>query len=140
MKTRNASANKAKVSKTIRLTPEEAEEFSKICQEEPFTESALMKRLVLEGLTRYKLEKAIAAYTRREISIGEGAAMAGISYNRFEKELWDRHIMVLKDPQFLQTLASLGESFEQPQLFQAIRTVKEAGVEIDEEEKGRGKG
>jgi len=32
----------------------------------------------------------------------------------------------------------LGESFEQPQLSQAIRRVQEAGVEIDEEEKGRG--
>lgn len=135
MKTERGGVNRAKVSKTIRLTPEEAEELSKICQEEPFSESALMKRWVLEGLARYKLERAVAAYMRREVSIGEAAAMAGISYNRFEKELWDRHIIVLEDPQFLQTLASLGES--RSKLSRAIRTVKEAEVEIDEEEEGR---
>jgi len=127
VKTKSGSTNKVKASKTIRLTPEEAEELSKICREEPFTESALMKRWVLEGLARYKLERAVAACMRREVSIGEGAAMAGVSYNRFERELWDRHIIVLEDPQFLQTLASLGES--DSRLSQTVRTVEEGRAE-----------
>jgi len=104
------------ISKSIRLTPEEAKEL---------TESALMRRWVLEGLAHYKLEKAIAAYMRREVSIGEGAAMAGVSYNRFEQELWNRRIVVLEDPQFLQTLASLGESFGRPQMPRAVRAVEQ---------------
>jgi len=113
------------ISKSIRLTPEEAKELTKVCREEPVTESALMRRWVLEGLAHYKLEKAIAAYMRREVSIGEGAAMAGVSYNRFEQELWNRRIVVLEDPQFLQTLASLGESFGLPQMPRAVRAVEQ---------------
>ena len=110
------------ISKSIRLTPEEAEELARVCREEPVTEAALMKRWVLEGLARYKLEKAIAAYMRREVSIGEGAALAGVSYNRFEQELWNRRIVVLEDPQFLETLASLGESFTRQKLVEAAKS------------------
>jgi len=56
-----------------------------------------------------------------------GAALAGVSYNRFLREVQARHIVILEDSTFLDRLYELAETFENPQLQEAIRKVASSG-------------
>ena len=114
------------VTKSVRLAPDEAEELARIARQTAATESALMKKWVLEGLRAQKLERAIQAYMRREVDLRGGAALAGVSYNRFLREVQARHIVILEDSTFLDRLYELAETFENPQLQEAIRKVEAA--------------
>ena len=114
------------VTKSVRLAPDEAEELARIARQTAATESALMKKWGLEGLRAQKLERAIQAYMRREVDLRGGAALAGVSYNRFLREVQARHIVILEDSTFLDRLYELAETFENPQLQEAIRKVEAA--------------
>jgi len=114
------------ITKSVRLTPDEADELARIARQTAATESALMKKWVLEGLRAQKLERAIQAYMRREVDLRGGAALAGVSYNRFLREVQARHIVILEDSTFLDRLYELAETFENPQLQEAIRKVEAA--------------
>ncbi len=114
------------VTKSVRLAPDEAEELARIARQTAATESALMKKWVLEGLRAQKLERAIQAYMQREVDLRGGAALAGVSYNRFLREVQARHIVILEDSTFLDRLYELAETFENPQLQEAIRKVEAA--------------
>ena len=48
-----------------------------------------------------------------------GAAIAGVSYNRFMRELEKRNIIILDDPHFLEELLSLSDTFDLPELRRA---------------------
>ncbi len=112
------------ITKSIRLTPDEADELARAAQETAATESALMKKWILEGLRAQKLERAIQAYMRREVDLRGGAALAGVSYNRFLRELQARRVVVLEDPSFLDRLYELAEIFENKELQEAIQAVE----------------
>ena len=114
------------ITKSVRLTPDEADELARIARQTAATESALMKKWVLEGLRAQKLERAIQAYMRREVDLRGGAALAGVSYNRFLREVQARHIVILEDSAFLDRLYELAETFENPELQDAIRKVEAA--------------
>ena len=114
------------ITKSVRLTPDEADELARIARQTAATESALMKKWVLEGLRAQKLERAIQAYMRREVDLRGGAALAGVSYNRFLREVQARHIVILEDSAFLDRLYELAETFENPELQEAIRKVEAA--------------
>jgi len=114
------------ITKSVRLTPEEADELARIAQQTAATESALMKKWVLEGLRAQKLEHAIQAYMRHEVDLRGGAALAGVSYNRFLREVQARHIVILEDSAFLDRLYELAETFENSELQDAIRKVEAA--------------
>lgn len=119
--TRTSDSNRRTVTKSIRLTGQEARALAKVVETGPFSEAALMKQWVLAGLQRHKLEEAIQAYMRREVSIGEGAARADVSYHRFWEELERRNVVMLEDPQFLQRLEEIAEAFNMPDLAMAAR-------------------
>lgn len=114
------------ITKSVRLTPDEADELARIARQTAATESALMKKWVLEGLRAQKLERAIQAYMRREVDLRGGAALAGVSYNRFLREVQARHIVILEDSAFLDRLYELAETFENSELQDAIRKVEAA--------------
>ena len=66
-----------------------------------------------------KLEMAILAYSRQQVDLRAGAAIAGISYNRFMRELEKRNIIILDDPHFLEELLLLSDTFDLPELRRA---------------------
>jgi hypothetical protein len=65
-----------------------------------------MKKWIQEGIQTEKLELAIQAYMQRKTDLHGGAAIAGISYNRFMDEVQRRNIIILEDDHFLDSLAS----------------------------------
>lgn len=112
------------VTKSIRLTPEESDELTKLVEQTASTEAALMKKWVLEGMEAQKLEFAIQAYMQRKTDLRGGAAMAGVAYNRFLREVQARNIVILENDRFLDHLAFLAEAFDNKTLRQAIERVE----------------
>jgi predicted HTH domain antitoxin len=118
--------NNPLVTKSVRLTSDEANALTNVAKQKTMTESALMKKWILEGIQTEKLKRAIQAYMKRETDLRGGAALAGVSYKRFMKEVQDRNIVILDDDQFLERLYETAEMFQSRDLMEAIREL-EAG-------------
>jgi predicted HTH domain antitoxin len=118
--------NNPLVTKSVRLTSDEANALTNVAKQKTMTESALMKKWIIEGIQTENLERAIQAYMKRETDLRGGVALAGISYNRFMEEVQDRNIVILDDDQFLERLYETAEMFQSRDLMEAIREL-EAG-------------
>ncbi|MEZ4707989.1 MAG: hypothetical protein R3A44_12315 [Caldilineaceae bacterium] len=114
----------ATVTKSIRLSQDESQELRQISAESLVSEAALMKKWVLEGIRSEKLERAIRAYQKRLVTLGEGAAMADVSYNRFMREIEARNIVILDSKEhFRESLLFLADSFDAPELRTAVEKI-----------------
>lgn len=100
------------ITKSIRLAREESRVLEQISRAESLSEAALMKKFVLEGIARYRLEQAIAAYRRGEIDLSAAARHAGTSIYHLLEELKARDIHVeAAREKFLDGLRTLAELF-----------------------------
>ena len=89
-----------------------------------------MKKWILEGMKVEKLERAIQAYQKRQTDLRGGAAMAGISYNRFMREIEARNIVILDNGEhFYDSLLFLADSFDAPELRHAVEEILAKGNE-----------
>jgi|Deesub1362B_J571_1020462.scaffolds.fasta_scaffold34456_2 predicted HTH domain antitoxin len=97
---------------SVNLSPEEASWLRKISREEHLPESALLKKLVLDGLERLRLERACTAYARGEADLTGAARYAGISVTQMMEELERRGISYSPSfDDFLDGLESLLDTF-----------------------------
>jgi hypothetical protein len=62
---------------------------------------------------------------QRKTDLRGGAAMAGIPYTRFLREVQARNIVILENDRFLDHLVFLAEAFNNKTLRQAIERVEE---------------
>ena len=100
------------ITKSVRLTEDEAHELEKLAAESAATESALMRRWILDGMRTFRIEQAVGAYRRDEVSLREGAAMAGIPIGVFVEELAERHVVILDNAEsFTEELENLRATF-----------------------------
>lgn len=105
------------ITKSIRLREEEAEWLKMISRAENMSESALMKRLIYEGLKTYRLEKAAASYSNNELHLADAARVAGVGIRKMMAELEKRGISIhSSEEMFLEGLESLAEMFDDPLL------------------------
>jgi len=107
--------------KSIRLSANELRDLSQLSKQVASTETNLLKKWVREGMRSEKLDLAIRAYMQRKTDLRGGAAMAGLSYNRFLREIQSRHIVILEDEGLLQRLDALADAFEDETLRAALR-------------------
>lgn len=114
----------ANVTKSVRLRTEEAEELAGRSQATLVSESALMKQWIQEGIQAKKLDLAIQAYMDRKTDLRGGAVMAGVSYNRFMREVQSRNIVILESNDFLDQLAFLAEIFESRDLRSEVSRIR----------------
>lgn len=90
---------RATVTKSIRLTPEEAREAGRLATLlGTASESALLKEALLRGMMEMKLEAAVMRYTYRDVSIGEVAEMFGVPVPLLLQELARRRIPTMDVP------------------------------------------
>jgi predicted HTH domain antitoxin len=108
------------ITKSVRLTPGESAELAELSELTALTEANLMKRWIQEGIRTQKLELAVTNYLQRKTDLRNGAAMAGVSYNRFVQELQARNIIILDDDRFLERLEMLSEMFKDETLKAAL--------------------
>jgi predicted HTH domain antitoxin len=104
------------VVKTIHLSPEEGAALKQMSLEEHLPEATLLKKLVLEGLARRRLEWACSAYARGELDIGGAARYAGLSVYEMLDELRQRDVELISPEQFLEGLEDLADLFDMPEL------------------------
>jgi predicted HTH domain antitoxin len=112
----------ATVTKSIRLLPEEAQEVARISEQMAVSEAALMKQWIREGLRAQKIDLAIHHYMQREVDLRSGAALAGVSYNRFLREVQARNVVVLAEGGFLDRVAHLASLLDDDVLGAAVQS------------------
>ena len=104
--------NKQTITKSIRFAPEESEQLKRISKAQHLSEAALMKKFVLEGIARYRLEEAVRAYSQGEVDLSAAAYHAGISVYQMLNELQQRGITPsAATKKFLDGLETLAETF-----------------------------
>jgi len=104
------------ITKSIRLTEDEARELAGLVEEHAASESALMRQWILRSMREFRIERAVSAYQRDEVDLREGAAMAGIPIGLFVDELSKRHVTILRDPAMLRSeLEDLMTTFGGPE-------------------------
>jgi predicted HTH domain antitoxin len=130
-KEKKISQNKGTITKSIRFAPEDSELLKRISKAQHLSEAALMKKFVLEGIARYRLEEAIRAYSQGEVDLSAAAYHAGISVYRMLNELQRRGITPsAATEKFLDGLETLAETFGGSEaLFQTIAEMRKGRVE-----------
>jgi len=121
------SGPRSVVTKSIRLAPEESSLLKRISQSQGVSEAALMRKLVLEGLARHRLEEVIQAYGRGEIDLSAAARHAKVSVYHMLSELQRHDITPLTAREkFLDGLETLAETFGGSEaLFRTIAEMRE---------------
>ncbi len=56
------------ITKSVRLSPDESQELSALSKQSLMSETALMKKWITEGIKAEKLERAIQAYQKRQVT------------------------------------------------------------------------
>ncbi len=113
------------VTKTIYLSPQEDMALRQMSREEHVPETALLKKLVLESLTRRRLEWACQAYARGELDLSSAARYADVDIYEMMDELRRRGIQMISTEQFLDGLENLADLFELPELREAATELRE---------------
>ena len=123
--------NKQIVTKSIRFAPEESEVLKRISNTQHLSETALMKKFVLEGIARYRLEEALRAYSQGEVDLSAAAYHAGISVYQMLNELQRRGITPgAAAEKFLDGLDTLAETFGGSEaLLQTIAEMRKGSFE-----------
>jgi len=120
---------KSVVTKSIQLTPEEAQTIEAALSALPGTEAAILKSWVMEGAERTRIEQAVKAYSERLVDIRQGAEQAGLPYLEFIRELERRRIALLEDPQgFIEGFSALAEQFGSSQMKKIARRGRKRGT------------
>ena len=90
-----------------------------------------MKKFVLEGIARYRLEEAIRAYSQGEVDLSAAAYHAGISVYQMLNELQRRGITPsAATEKFLDGLETLAETFGGSEaLLQTIAEMRKGSFE-----------
>ncbi|MBI3958041.1 MAG: hypothetical protein HY328_04450 [Chloroflexi bacterium] len=100
------------VTKSVRLSSDESEMLAQISQTEGVSESAVLRRLVREGLNGYRLEQAVHSYQRGESDMQAAARYAGVSVYHLMVELEKRDIAPpATTEKFVDGLKTLVETF-----------------------------
>lgn len=108
---------------TVTLSASEVEALKRISHVEHLDEAALVNKFVRDGLVRYRLEHAIRAYARGEVTLSQAARYAEVSVEDMMNEMEARGIYLSTTiPQFLDGLENLANAFGgSPELHQLIR-------------------
>lgn len=99
------------VTKSVRLSPDENALVAEVSRREHLAEGALVRKLVLDGLARYRLDQAIADYAAGEINLGEAALRAGVSVQRLLAELERRGVETMAPAHFHASVHTLVDLF-----------------------------
>ena len=85
----------SRVTKSIRLRPEEAAELAHLVENTAYSEAALMRQWVLVGMERFRVSEAIRAYQEAEVDLRGAAEQAGLPVAVLLEEMATRRVSVL---------------------------------------------
>ena len=87
------------VTKSIRLTPEEAEDLTQLVEETAFSEAALMRQWVLSGMQQFRIGEAIRAYQEGHVDLRVAAERAYLPVAILLEEMAARKVAIVDDPE-----------------------------------------
>ncbi len=85
-----------RVTKSIRLTAEEARELAHLVDGTAYAEAALMRQWVLSGMQQFRLSEAIHAYQEGHVDLHGAAEQAQLPVATLLEELGARKVAVLE--------------------------------------------
>jgi hypothetical protein len=93
MNRKNSPAKKPRqVTKSIRLTLEEAEELGRLVEGTAYAEAALMRQWVLAGMQQFRVVEAISAYQQGHLDVRQAAEQAHLPVAVFLEEMAARKV------------------------------------------------
>jgi len=97
---RTSAVKKAakRVTKSIRLTAEEARELAHLVDGTAYAEAALMRQWVLSGMQQFRLSEAIRAYQEGQVDLHGAAERAQLPVAVLLEEMAARKVAVLERP------------------------------------------
>ncbi len=102
----------ALITKSVRLDSDESEMLAQISQTEGLSEAAVLRQFVREGITSYRMDRAILAYQRGEVDMSAAARYADVSVYHLMVELEKRDITPpAATEKFVDGLKTLVETF-----------------------------
>ena len=101
-----------RVTKSIRLTQEEAEELGHLVEGTAYAEAALMRQWVLAGMRQFRVAEALRAYQEGHVDLRAAAERAQLPVAVLLEEMAARKVAVLEDADaFGPGLEALQETF-----------------------------
>jgi hypothetical protein len=101
-----------RVTKSIRLTTEEAEELTHLVEGMAYAEAALMRQWVLNGMQQFWVSEAIRAYQEGQLDLRQAAQRAQLPVAVLLEEMAAHKVAVLDSPDaFGPGLTALEETF-----------------------------
>ena len=106
-----------RVTKSVRLTTEEAADLAQLVAGTAYAEAALLRQWVLAGMQQFRVVEAIQAYQDGYMDFRQAAERARLPVAVFLDELTARKVAILDRPEvFGPGLAALREAFgEEPE-------------------------
>jgi hypothetical protein len=87
-----------RITKSIRLTPEEAADLAQLVAGTAYAEAALLRQWVLTGMQQFRVTEAIRAYQDGALDVAQAAAQARLPVAVFLDELAARRVALLEQP------------------------------------------
>jgi hypothetical protein len=116
-----------RVTKSIRLTPEEADELGRLVEGTAYAEAALLRQWVLVGMQQFRVAEAIRAYQEGHVDVRTAAERARLPVAVLLEEMAARKVAVLEDADaFGPGLEALRGAFEE---FPSERAESRSGAE-----------
>jgi hypothetical protein len=101
-----------RITKSVRLTPEEAADLAQLVAGTAYAEAALLRQWVLAGMQQFRVTEAIRAYQEGALDVVQAAAQARLPVAVFLDELAARRVALLEQPDgFGPGLAALRDAF-----------------------------
>ena len=101
-----------RVTKSIRLTREEAEDLVDLVEKTAYSEAALMRQWVLSGMQRFRITEAIRAYQEGHVDLRSAAERAQLPIAVLLEEMAAYKVAILDRPEaFGPGLEAMREAF-----------------------------
>jgi hypothetical protein len=97
-RTPRTSTPTKRVTKSIRMTPEEAADLAQLVAGTAYAEAALLRQWVLTGMQQFRVAEAIRAYQDGALDVAQAAAQAQLPVAVFLDELAARKVALLEQP------------------------------------------
>jgi hypothetical protein len=101
-----------RVTKSIRLTPEEADELGRLVEGTAYAEAALLRQWVLAGMQQFRVAEAIRTYQEGYVDVRTAADRACLPVAVLLEEMAARKVAVIENADaFGPGLEALREAF-----------------------------
>lgn len=113
------------ITKSVRFNSDESALIARVSRREHLPEGTFVRKLVLDGLARYRLEEAIERYAAGELNLGQAARDANVAVHRMMAELDRRGLDFGRGGQVVASLENLADLFgASPELHETIAELK----------------